>query len=215
MSNFFSGALSPGSAAAAPLKFATGVNTTTPQAGAVEYDGAVFYSNVVASERGVIPSVQFALLTAAYTLTSQTAAQKLLNATANGALTLAVGTYEFECEFSLSGMSASSGSFGFALGGTAVLTQMWTADAVKTAPVATPAATSSTFNTAANAALVAANLLTAGYASLRGILRVTTAGTVIPQVSLGVAAPAIVGANSYFKVSPLGSNAVASVGNWS
>src|SRR6185437_10797255 len=56
---------------------------------------------------------QFAVLPSPYTLTSQTAAQKLLNTTTNGAITLQPGVYFFECAFELSGMSSTSGSFGF------------------------------------------------------------------------------------------------------
>ena len=62
---------------------------------------------------------------------------------------------------------------------------------------------------------MSASTNTAGHALIKGIIRVTVAGTIIPQVSLTVAAAAIVGANSYFKISPLGAAAVASVGNWS
>lgn len=207
--------LSAGSATQAPLSFVSGTNLTTPAAGAVEYDGAVFYATVAANERGVLRAEQIEILSAAYTLTSQTAAQKLLNATTNGAITLAVGTYQFECLFSLSSMStSSSGSFGFALGGSATFTQEWLAIANKAA-LATESAPAMSFNTAANVAISASNTTATGYALIRGIIRVTGAGTIIPQVSLGVAAAAIVGANSYFKISPLGASGLTNVGNWS
>ncbi len=205
---------SAGTSTVAPLAFTTGVNLTTPAPGALEYDGAVFYGTPTANCRGVIATEQVAVLSAAYTLTSQTAAQKLFNATANGALTLPVGTYEFECVFSLSAMSATSGAFGFALGGTAVFTQGWRAEAVKAA-LATATAPQVSYNTAANVALTTANTTATGHALIKGVIRVTTAGTIIPQVSLGVAAAAIVGVNSYFKIKPRGAAGFASVGNWS
>jgi hypothetical protein len=44
---------------------------------------------------------------------------------------------------------------------------------------------------------------------------VTVGGTVIPQVSLGVAAAAVVGIGSFFKIRALGGAAVTSIGNWS
>ena len=204
--------LAAGTASTAPLTLAAGTNTTTAQAGAIEYDGAAFYASVAASERGVLVAEQIEILSSPYTLTSQTAAQKLLNATASGAITLAAGTYEFECFFSLSSMSATSGSFGFALGGTATFTQAW--DAVAKMGLG-PAATQASFNTAANTAMATAGTNGAGFAFIKGIIRVTVAGTAIPQVSLTVAAAAVVGANSYFKVAPLGASGVTSVGNWS
>jgi hypothetical protein len=157
---------------------------------------------------------QFLLQQAAYTLTSQTAAQKLFNVTANGAVTLVAGTYEFECVFSLSSMSSSSGSFGFALGGAATFTQYWWSSANK-ATLATAAGGQVTYNTAANTAIATATTATVGFARCGGIIVVSAGGTVIPQVSLGVAAAASVGIGSYFKVRALGSAAVTSSGNWS
>lgn len=162
----------------------------------------------------VPPAPIVEVLNAAYTLTSQTAAQKLFNATANGAVTLAAGTYYFECMFSLSGMSSTSGSFGFALGGTAAFTQNWMASASKAA-LATAATPQATLNTAANTALATATTATTGFAFITGIIRVTTAGTIIPQVSLGVAAAAVVAANSYFSVTPLGPSSLSNAGAWS
>lgn len=212
--------LSAGTASQAPLAFTSGTNLTTPTAGAVEYDGTCLYFTPFGTSRSAVKEEQLVVLGTAYTLTSQTAAQKMFNATTNGALTLAVGTYQFECAFSLTAMSATSGSFGFALGvGTAVIgSQGWRSEAVKAA-LATSTAALISYNTAANVTLATANTTTTGHAFIKGFFRVTTAGTVIPQVSLGVAAAAVVGAQSYFKCSPVSpTNAAATnitVGNWS
>ena len=199
----------------APLKFVTGSNLTAATAGAWEYDGTVFYSTVAANERGVVPSEQVVVLSSSYTLTSTTAAQKLFNATSAGTLTLAAGTYQFECMFSLSSMSVTSGTFGFALGGTATISATWRSDAAMAATQATPATVQTTFNaSSANTTLTSASTSGGGYAIIKGILRVTVAGTVIPQVSLGVAAASVVASGSMFKVSPLGSSSMTNVGNW-
>lgn len=190
---------------------------TTTTAGAFEYDGVAMYATPVSAQRGVIPTEQFIILQSPYTLVSQTAAQALFNVPTNGQVTLTTGTYRFECFYSLSSMSASSGSFGFALGGTATIAQYWTALARKS--TLTDTATTNppvySYNTAANTGLTAANTVTTGFASINGIISVTVAGTVIPQVSLGVAAAAAVGVESYFRISPLGTTTVTSVGNWS
>ena len=207
--------LRAGTTTVAPLQLTSGTNLTTAAAGAFEYDGVVHYFSPAASTRGVVLSGYVAVLGAAYTLTSQTAAQKLFNSSSTGAITLPVGAYEFECYFTLSSMSTTSGSFGFALGGTAVLgSQAWWATASKSAP-ATATAPQVTFNTAAQTTLATATTTATGSAMIKGIIRVTTAGTLIPQVSLGIAAAAIVGINSYFKISSIGSNTVITVGNWS
>ena len=116
-------------------------------------------------------------------------------------------------------MSATSGSFGFALGGAGTFTQQWWTIAQKgTATLATATATQSTYNTAANTTIATASTNTVGYAWVRGVINVTVAGTVIPQVSLGVAAAAVVGVGSYFKVSPISgtsSTTNVTIGNWS
>jgi len=190
------------------------LGTTT--AGALEYDGVALYATPTASQRGVVQSEQLILLQAAYTLTSQTAAQKLFNTPTGGQVTLTAGTYGFDCFYSLSAMSATSGSFGFALGGTATLTQFFYATAQKgAAAVATATATQSTYNVAANTTLATASVNTVGYAQISGIINVSVTGTVIPQVSLGIAAAAAVGIGSYFRIRPIGNTTVTSVGNWS
>ena len=68
---------------------------------------------------------EYVYLNAAYTLTPQTALQKLFNATANGALAVEANTsYFFECRFDISGMSITSGNFGFGFLGTAIITSL-------------------------------------------------------------------------------------------
>lgn len=182
--------------------------------GTLEFTSPAFYLTPATSQRGVALADQFILQQGIYTLTSQTAAQKLFGVTTNGAVTLVAGTYEFECVFSLSSMSATSGSFGFALGGGATFTQYWWSIANK-ATLATAANGQVTFNTAANTAIATASTATVAFARCTGVLVVATGGTVIPQVSLGIAAAAVVGIGSYFKIRALGDGAVTSIGNWS
>jgi len=207
-------------AGTAPLKFTSGTNLTTAEAGVLEYDGTVFYADVAASTRATIVAQQAVVLNTAYTLTSQTPAQKIFNNTFSGAVTLPVGTYFFECFYSLSSMSATSGSFGFALvAGTATFTQQWRSEAQKgTATLTTATATQTTYSTAANTTIATASVNTVGWAYISGVINVTVAGTIIPSVSLGVAAAAVVGVGSYFKVNAVNSSnstTNATVGNWS
>src|ERR1035437_6108512 len=188
-----------GTSVTPPLKMYAGTNVTTPVAGSVEYDGSVMYATPSTAGRGVLAAEQYVVLNTAYNLASQTTAQQLFNATTTGALTLPVGTYQFECFYSLSGMSATSGSFGFGIAGTSVNTQAWEATSYKMpANTALDLATSAaswgvTFNTTVNQTLVVAPTATTGWAKIRGVINVTTAGTIIPQVYLGVASVATVG----------------------
>ena len=159
---------------------------------------------------------QLTTLVSPYTLASQTAAQQLFNGSTGGAVTLGVGSYLFECYFSLTSLSATSGSFGWDLSAsTATIAGVsWTSTANK-APLGTAAAPQCTVNTTANTAIVTATTATTGWASISGKVRISTGGTVVPKVSLGVAAPAVVGADSYFRIWSVGTNTVTTVGNWS
>lgn len=211
--------LGAGTATVSPLKYTSGTNLTAAVAGSTEYDGVVFYAAAVASERGVRCDQQFITTQGGtFTLVSQTAAQAMFNSPANGAITVGgTRTYEFMCFYDLSSMSATSGSFGFALGGTATYTYLsWVSNANKAA-LATAASSQMTVNknSAANTALATATTNTVGWAQINGILRVNAGGTIIPQVSLGIAAAAVVGQDSFFMLWPLGTNTVTSVGNWS
>jgi hypothetical protein len=200
------------------VKLATKASLPTASAGLVEYDGSAFYNSIAASTRGVMPSEQFVILNAPYTLASQTAAQQLFNNTTNGAVTLPIGTYQFECLFSLTSLSGTSGAFGFAIvAGTAVVgSQGWLALAGKPSAFNIPSQ-SATYNTSANTSLMAITANTNGYAFIKGTIKITTAGTIIPSVSMTQASAAVVGANSYFKISPVSGTSAANitVGNWS
>lgn len=194
----------------------------TVTAGAVENDGTSFYATSAASSRQVIDAEQFTALASAYTLASSTSAQQLFNATTSGALTVPAATsYFFECEFDLTALSATSGTFSFGFGGTATIAsckyyakaqKAYAAGAVSAAGTAWQ---EMTVTTSAATVLVTASTVTTGAAYLRGIIRTTAAGTLIPQVTLSQLATPVVSAGSWFRAWPVGTSTVASVGNWS
>ena len=200
-------------------KLTSGTLMTTPEAGALEYDGTCFYITPVASNRGVALAEHFVCLTSTYTLTSQTAAQKLFNATANGELTLPVGAYFFECMFSLSSMSATSGNSQFRIlgGGTAVLgSVLYHAVGIDNAINAAAAQTGGMSNQSNSpASIVSAATNATQNTAIRGTFRVTTTGTIIPSVALVTAAAAVVAIGSYFRCWCVGDQNVTTVGNWS
>jgi len=160
---------------------------------------------------------QFCTLTSAYTLASQTAAQKLFNASTNGAVTLPTGSYFFECFISLSSLSTSNSIFGFALtAGTATIaSQAWKSDA-NCGTLATAAQTILHYQYGRQHSNCWWNSTSGlGWAKITGKVRITGAGTVIPQVSLNTAAAAIVGADSYFRIWSAGTSSVTTAGTWS
>ena len=206
-----------GTAGRAPLKFSAGTNLSTPEAGTIEYDGRTFYSTKAAGSRGVIPSEQFVVLSGIHTLGVQTAAQPLFDGDAGptgGVLYVENGTYFFECAFHLESMDGGNNSFGFALGGDATITQGWHSLAYKSNTLQTPSSPGITWNTGPNTTLVSNSIGDNCTAYIKGTVRVTVAGTLIPQVSLTAAAAAIVQPNSYFKISPVGSATTTYVGHW-
>lgn len=202
-----------------PLDFQPGTLATTPVVGAMEYDGTVFYNTPTAGNRALTPSEFLIVLTGTNTLASQTGAQPIFDGgggPAGGAITLPVGTYEFECQFALTNLSGTSGGFGFSLVGTATRTEAWTSLATKgnnTLSNTSNAAIS--FNTTANTNITGNTTNTAGIAICKGIIRVTVAGTIVPQVSMSVASAAVVQTNSFFKCKPVGASGFVSLGPWS
>lgn len=214
----------PNSATNSPITIQSGTLNTTPAAGVIEFDGHAFYGDVAANQRGIIPTEAFIYVQAAITLLSQTGAQAAFVGTGgvltNGEITLPTGTYQFEAEFNLSSLSSTSGGFGFALGtaNSAVIGQQgWSAYANK-ATLATPAAPQFSYNTAASTELATATTATVGFVRIEGSFTLTTAGSIIPELSFTTVAGAvtpIVGVGSYFKINPLGIATVTTVGNWS
>lgn len=153
---------------------------------------------------------------APYTLTSQTAVQPIFN-TGAGFVAILPGNYFFEGLVTLSSLSATSGAFGFALGayyGLTIAGCAWDSVGNKAAlsTAATPQATCNT--AAANTAVVSATTGTDGWMRVRGKIRASTNGALRPEVSLGVAAAAVVGADSYFRLWTAGLAATTTVGAW-
>ncbi|WP_158614835.1 hypothetical protein [Flavobacterium sp. LB2P53] len=154
---------------------------------------------------------------AAYPLVSQTSLQKLFNASTLGALNVAANTsYFFECQFTLSAMSAVLGNFGFGFLGTAGIANMsYTALSDKADTLGTPSTAELVVATVQSAVVLVSNsAITTGNAIIRGIIRVNTAGTLIPSVSLSIAALAFVGSNSWFRAVPIGVVSDKTNGDW-
>lgn len=157
-------------------------------------------------------------LQADYTLTSTTTTQRLFNWSANGALTLATGTYRFEMNLRIDTMSATSGNATISLGGTATVARfLGHSVGVDTGTPGSPAATSmqSSITPSIGAAVVTAGTGTALNVLIFGGFDVTAAGTIIPSIGLTTASAAVVKAGSGFRCYRLGPTATATGGAWS
>ena len=213
-------ALGAGTVTTPALEFTSGVIETSVDAGDVEYDGKVLYFTPQGAQRGVIPAQQVVALSSAYTQGSALSINtltKLFNATTNGQVSVSAATaYLFDCNFSLSALSSTSGSigFGFILANSASLTSIdYEALVTKgAAGAATPVITHGV--AATNTTVSAANVTTTAHGRISGIIRVNAAGTIAPAYSVSVAATPVTGANSFFTFSPIGANTVTTVGQW-
>lgn len=214
---------SSGSASLAPVVFTAGTNTSTAASGALEYDGTVFYGSPAASQRGLLPVEHFVILSSNYTANDSASAQKVFNAPSAGAITVTANTtYAFEAVYYIApsiNFNAVSLATLFALSGTLtgirynVESTVGLSTAVLTAKLAQSGAVTATTVTDAAPGGAATNFVL----SLRGILRTNTSGTLTPQIQFSGtpgSAP-IVLANSYFRLIPMGTGSVTTVGNWS
>lgn len=200
-----------------PIDMVSGTVTSTAVAGALEYDGKVHYGTHEASARGVIREEQFITLTSAYTIpTAGLGLRAMFNSPAAGTVTVKSNTsYWFECTGALTSLSATSGTYSFGFLGTASTPSVRYISLANKAAVTPVAVLLTNVTTTSSTALVAANTTTTGQFSLSGKIVVDTGGTLIPAIGNSVEARPIVGINSTFRIYPIGSQTVQSVGNWS
>ena len=159
-------------------------------------------------------------LTSNYTLDNSTLEQKLFNATANGALTLATGRYRFHCVLYILSMSATSGNGSFRLlgGGTATLANViyQVVGTDNTGPLSAGAATrAAAIGSSSPGSMVTAGTGTGLFVDIDGMFNVTAAGTIIPSIALVTAAAAVVQAGSYFECIRIGDTGANTQGSWS
>lgn len=114
--------------------------------------------------------------------------------------------YEFEVVFSLSSISATSGTFSFGILGTAGIANiLYNADANKNATLTN--SLMMTFSVTIASALSASTTSTTARASIKGIITTNaTVGTIIPAYAVSVSANPVTDANSIFKITKIGSN---------
>jgi hypothetical protein len=204
--------------------FAAGTNTSVAAAGAVEYDGTVFLSTPAAAQRGLMPTEYLVALASNYTANDSATAQKVFNVPANGAVSvLANTTYFVESLYVIApaiNFNAESLETAFSLDGGATLTSIrYVAD--------TTAGLSSAVNTLKRVQVATASATTVTDAApggaatnfvvqIRGIIRTNTAGTITPLFRFtGTPGSApIVQSNSFFRLVPVGSGSVTTIGSW-
>jgi hypothetical protein len=153
-----------------------------------------------------------------YTLTNVATKQKIFNASINGRVSLAVGTWRMSCSLLITAMSATSGNAAFDVIGTGTMTGYTTSYRITgsdaaIATIATPSILAVTTSQSPNPMVTAATA-TELTADISGIVTVTTTGTVQPSITLNTASAAIVQPGSFcnfHRVSPEIGN---TIGTW-
>lgn len=208
-----------GTAAIAPVLLTSGTNLSSPAAGAIEYDGSVFYSSPATSQRGVSPSIFLRVQAANNTLSDTTSAQAVFSTPSTVALAAST-TYEFEAVYLITRAAGTTSHTTSTLFNctNALASIAYTADTTTSTGVALTAV-NRIYGTAATALIVTGASTSATEnltVVLRGIIKTNLATVVTPQFQYSAApggAPTVL-PNSYIKFMPLGTSSVASVGNW-
>lgn len=195
--------------------YASGTVLTTAEDGTLEQDADNFYLTTDAGNRGTVAVEHWLRAASDQTLTSTTNAQSIFDSPANGRFTLETGTYVFEMQLQVTGMSGTSGNAQILLvcGGTCT-DYNWHTRGMDTSTLTTIGADLDAYHLT-NA--TAASVVTAGTGTglrlyARGSFEVTGAGTFQPQIDLVTAAAAIVESGSYFMLKRIGSTSMTSVG---
>lgn len=197
--------------------FTAGTVLTTPEDGALEFNGTCFYLTTDAGNRGYVPVRHFIRCNATRTLPNDTALNAIFNDPTNGTITLETGTYLFEMMAIVTGMSATSGNALVNIRGAGTGTfgaWLWRFSGIDNS---TPG--SSIDDDSQYLAVEASNVITAGTGTAlrfqaKGTFECTAAGTLIPSIDQVTAAAGVVSIGSYFWCERIGSDAVVSVGQW-
>jgi len=215
--------LAAGTTLLAPEVFTSGTNLTSAIAGAVEYDGKVFYGTPQGTQRGVIPGAQFYRLNADYAGAASTSAQGIFGATLGVTLSSStVYAFEMYAVFSKTA-TATVHNFQLGFGGAATINNILYGGATNNTGAAfasggVSGANSFDANTATATTAYAAGAGAANSSRfyLRGTVSVNAGGTFIPQYTTSVSVgPYSTLAGSYFYIYPIGaSGANTSVGAW-
>ena len=204
-------------AGTAPIKFTSGTNLTTAEAGAMEYDGKVAYFTPSNTSRALLPSPYIYRKNTATTLASATGNQAIFGLTSG--VTVAANTiYEIECEFQLTttGTTSHTEAFGFTLA-TATVTNMGVA--VNRLSGNTTSTALGTYLTSVTPVVVTGALTTAqvGIYRVRGTIAFGTGGSINPVIAFSAApgGTSTIVLGGFMKMTPIGTTGSnVSIGTW-
>jgi hypothetical protein len=205
-------------------KFTSGTLLTTAEDGAIERRDANFYGCTDAGNRGYIPVRHFIRCDTAKTLTSTASQQQLFDSPAGGTITLMRDrAYKFEGMLYITGLDAAAASNALidiqGAGTMSVGQFLWHAIGIDGAPTTAASRTGSFAITKASVASIVTGVVDGNLAiSFKGSFENNSANdtrTLIPSITLAVAAAGSVAIGSYFMIEAQGGlDPVTSVGQW-
>ena len=215
--------LNAGTTTVPPLDFQAGTNLTSPLAGAMEYDGKVFYATPQGAQRGIVPGMQYYRLNSPLAGSNVNTAQSWLGV----GVTLSSNTvYAFEAIYAHSkSAGTTSHTVSLLFGGTATLNNIgyWMqsqGDNSGFTSLPLSGTLSQMYIQVATPIVVTGAIAVAATYRLfliKGTVSVNAGGTFIPQYQLS-AAPGgayTVATGAYFMIYPVGAaGANTSVGTW-
>lgn len=201
-------------------KLTSGTLLTTPEAGALEYDGVVQYATPGGTAgRGVLPVIVFTSAQADFTLSASAGAQNCF-AVPSDTLTVAGSTtYWMQGLLILNtGTTTHTTALGFALAGGASVTSFEYQAMLWSAAANTIATTQSTTHVSGVASKVLNATSTAVYTIIQfeGLVRFNAGGTIAPQINFSAnpTGTNLTKVGSYVMFTPMGTNTVTAVGPW-
>jgi hypothetical protein len=179
----------------------------------------------IGSGTSILKALQFARLTADYTLTDNATAQAAFNSTTNGALAVnASTTYITEACLFLTNTGTTSHTWAVLFAGTASITAAGTALFVQAYTATSNALTAVSGIYITGSGVSSATVVTAASTSstenvvikICGSININGAGTLIPQIKASAQPNGTekILAGSYIRMWPVGADTVASVGGW-
>ena len=204
-------------AGTAPLTYTSGTLLTTPEVGATEFLTNIHYQTHAAGNRAVSAGIHFTSNVGDFTGSNVTTAQPIFQA-ANDTFTAdANTTYIFDLFISVTnGTTTCTKALIFA--GTATYAKIRYDAIGQNVAINTVGTTQSTAHVdRATSTIILATGTTSWWIKARGIIRISTAGTIIPQFEYGTNAPGttvLIKSESYMTLIPVGSDTVGLVGAW-
>lgn len=209
-----------GTTSVAPIYFTSGVNLSTAAAGAMEFDGTVFYVTAVASARMLSVGTMFSIVPAAdFNLLTTSGVQSAFPTTGDVWTLAAATTYLFEGQYLITHTTTTctvAMAFACSNAPTSIAYHVWAMVGAVNTTVSTATATTAnlTYVNQVSTTVVTATSTANFFIRFRGILRTNLATTVTPQVnwSANTTAPVMLH-DSYITFTPTGTSTANILGN--